>query len=162
MIAASLLAAASAHAQIAWTVAPKVPLGCTVPITITNDTASEVLIGECTPWRVIDSNGAVVFDTNCNPFVPLPVPAGETLSFFWDQTDSVGQPLPAGSYTVFVDLQAGVGYPLELGGEATVAPLGALRVGTTRHVRLCSPQDAGLVHLLAAAFTSGATSATDA
>ena len=118
-----------AAAQISSTVGPPdVPAGCQVIVAISNDTSTDTSFGECSPYIVRKAGTkTVVFDLPCNPFVPIPLPAGSTTVVKWDTRDNFGKLVPPGDYTVEVQLPTGASEFRDItigGSDASLAQVG--------------------------------------
>lgn len=159
-LAAPLAAALAslASAQVATVVGPQVaPAGCPVAVSISNDTAADAYTKLC-PFRVFDAaTGADVYAPFCAA-IAVTIAPGDTFTTSWDQRDDFGNPVPPGAYVV--EVQAGVGgsldlHPITVGGaDASVAPLGVPKIGTTRAWQLCAPLDGAQLYLMAASGSS--------
>jgi hypothetical protein len=150
------LFAAPVLAQVEWTVAPQVPLGVPVPISISNDTAVLYQVGQACPYDVLTPTGQKVYTIDCPSFVPFDVlPFGGVVTFYWDQRDNFGQQVPAGDYLVENDGFPGVQHKLTIGGtKAALANLGVMRIGTGRHLELMAPGSPDLLYFTAAALST--------
>lgn len=135
-----------AGAQLSQTWGPPVaPAGCPVVFTLSNDGPVDALIDSCA-WSVYDPSGAVVASPPCAG--PVLVPVGDTYTWTWDQNDASGQQVPAGIY--LLGAPGGPGVPVSSAPFATIAPLGAPKLGTARSLQLCSTQDPSFPYLLMA------------
>ena len=147
------LASRPALAQLDATVGPSpAPLGAPISVAVSNDTPALVGTGVCN-FAVQDANGNPVFTFIACPEILALIPAGEVFVNSWNQLDDLGNPVPAGSYTVDVFLPDGTtkSFPLTLGGVDAAATLhGVPRIGTTRALRLVSPLDPGFPYVAAA------------
>ena len=145
----------TASAQISETFGPLVaPLGCPIHYTFNNDVAWPTWVDPCT-FVVTDLAGNPVYTPPCPG--PLQLQPGDVLIQTWNQVDDFGQQVPPGTYLV----GAPVGAPMSVGGVATsISALGAPKLGTTRNYDLCSPLDAGAIHLLMASTSSTAGAQT--
>jgi hypothetical protein len=140
-------------AQLTASVQPAAPLGGTVAITMSNDSAIDELVGQACPYNVYTPAGAVVYSIDCPTFVATPLPAGTVLNFFWDQYDDTFTQVPAGDYVVEVELPDGTTptFKLSIGGTpAGIALLGAPLLGAKRSFFLQSPGDPGGFYAMAA------------
>lgn len=130
----------------------KVPVGCPIPHTISNDTDGVIFYTPCPP-SVFDSSGQPVLILAC-PQIAVELEAGGTVTFSWSQKDSNGQQVPEGIYFV-----GGVAYEITSTVDAVLFPLGPQRVGNTRAFQLCAPDEPDGVYVMAASgsTTTGAS-----
>lgn len=129
-----------AQSPTAW------PLGCLIPSTLENNGTTPLLYIPGTP-TVTGSLGQIVKFGN-SVGVELPLPPGETVTSYWDQTDGLGQPVPPGIYYVN-------GRPFDVGAtNIALATLGSPHVGARRSIELCAPGQPNAPYVLAASFSS--------
>ena len=155
MIFGLVLVCSSAVAQVTGHVGPPVaPIGCPITISISNDTNDIYWVG-CPLHGVRDAAGVPVLILGCNAAV-TPMSPGATTTTYWPQTDTSGTQVPPGTYLIdfwvgsIVQTQS-----VTIGGvDAAISILGAPHVGTTRNVRVCSPQDGGKAFAMAAALST--------
>lgn len=156
VLAATL--AAPLSAQIVATVGPPTsPVGGTVWISVSNDTAAGIFLGSPCPFVVLDTTGNVVYGPFC-PAVLQPVAAGGVYTTSWGQNDGSGVQVPPGNYVVRVFLPTGQSnhtVAITAAVDAGVAQLGALKVGKTRALGMTAPLDGGFTYVVAAAFAPG-------
>ena len=147
-----------AAAQISSTIGPQqAPAGCQIAVSISNDTDTETSLDQVCPYVVRTSSGKIVYDIPCPAFAPIPIPPGGTFKTFWDARDNFGQPVPAGAYSVTVQLPSGKEetHKLEIGStKSGLGRQGVNRIGTKRNLYLCAPGDGGLLYLLAASLST--------
>ena len=136
------------------------PLGAPVYASVTNNTDLIMAIGGC-PWRIFDASGALVFDADCLIGEVLVSSLG-AMNYRWDQTDQLGNPVPAGNYTFEVITPGGLFVePFTVGGvDANLHLKGTPAIGTDgfgfggRQIVLASPQDPGGVAMALASFST--------
>ncbi len=141
----------AAAAQVSHTFGPeRAPLGCSVVFSLSNDGPSD-LVHDPTGFRVYDAQGQVVFTPPGQPpFVTLQ--PGEVYTQVWPQVDDQGNAVAPGTY----HLNHPAGASVVVGGtHAALAPVGAPKLGSARHYRLCSPLDAGRPYQLLASTSAG-------
>jgi len=147
-----------ASAQLTASVGPtEAPLGGRVAITMSNDSGVDYLVGQACPYNVRTLAGSLVYSIDCPTFVATPLPAGEVLTFYWEQLDDTFSPVPAGDYVVDVELPDGTNpsFTITIGGTpAGITMLGAPLLGASRALYLSSPGDPGELFGVAA---SGST-----
>ncbi len=149
------LLAAAATAQVSATVAPQqAPVGNPIAVTIANDTAATIFTGVC-PFTVRTQGGTPVYTPFCIAIV-VPVNPGTVFTTYWNQVNDANQQVPAGIYLVDVLVPGGglttVSVTITNGVGATIAPLGPIRIGTTRQLDFESPADANRPYVAAASF----------
>jgi hypothetical protein len=154
-IFALVLVCSCAGAQVTGHVGPPVaPIGCPFTISLSNDTNGIYWVG-CTFFGVRDAAGVPVLEVGCSANVN-PMPPGATVTTYWPQTNTSGAQVPPGTY--LVDFWVGSVIQTQsvtIGGvDAAISILGAPHVGTTRNIRVCSPQDGGKAFAMAAALTT--------
>ena len=136
------------------------PLGTPVYASVTNNTDLVMGIGIC-PWRILDASGTEVFDATCLLGEALVSSLG-TINYRWEQTDQLGNPVPAGNY-FFEVLTPGGAFvePFTVGGvEANLHLKGTPAIGTAgfgfggRQIMLASPSDPGASAMALASFST--------
>lgn len=161
-LAAAFVLATPCLAQVTLQVGPDpAPLGGPVIASVTNDTTLIMSIGGC-PWRVLDDQGQEVFAAECL-IQELLVGTLGTVNYVWDQTDQLGVPVPAGTYSMEVLTAIGkMTTPIQVGGvDANLHLKGTPAIGTDwigfggRQVALVSPQDPGGLYVLLASAPTG-------
>ncbi|MCA9319861.1 MAG: hypothetical protein KDB53_03955 [Planctomycetes bacterium] len=157
LMVAFLILVSVAAAQVAAVVGPSTaPIGCNVRITISNDTNSVVGSGAC-PFTVSDATGAMVFAPQICTLNLIPIAPGGEATFLWNQATNAGVQVPAGSYTVNVQIPNGGGitsHPLTIGGTAGMGQLGVQRLGTAHNLILCAPNRPNRLFLALASLSS--------
>ena len=123
------------------------PLGCPVPSVLANDTGGNLWYTPCPPW-VTDANGNAVYTPFCLQIVQLLAP-DEVVVSYWNQQDDNGQQVPPGKYIV-----NGRKVEISASAETALTAHGSPRIGLSRAIELCSPQDPLAFYALAAAGSS--------
>lgn len=160
LIAISAVLGTSLPGQVAVTVGPSpAPLGAPIAISVANDAARPIFLPSPCPFRVRSERGGVVFTPSCTPGA-IPVAPGSVFTVTWDQVDDSGQKAPAGTYLVDVFFPGGASTSslvIDAATHAAIAPVGPVRVGTTRSLHLAAPGCEGLAYLMAASFQAVTT-----
>jgi hypothetical protein len=158
-ILVSLFAAAALHGQVSVTVAPApVPVGCQVVITIANDTSVPIILSSPCPYQIRNPAGVVVFNPTCLQ-VPWTVNPNAVHPMTWNQVDNGSAPVPPGTYSAEVFLPGGmstVSVQIDATVLAGIGERGAVRIGTTRTLQLCSPLDPVKPYVIGASLGLGA------
>jgi hypothetical protein len=161
--------------QLTATVVPTTaPLGCSVAITISNDTNTLVNLptvcpsSYCSPVEIFNGSGQMVSALGagcCQIGGALPFPPGQSITWWWNQQGLVGTgwgQVPAGNYLVDVGPVSptapitNLPIPFTIGGtNAGIGMLGTPKTGTIRNLLLCAPGDGGFPFVLAASTRTG-------
>ena len=154
----SLMLTTGIGAQVNLSIGPDpvAPQGCIVCCTISNDFNFNVVMGNPCPVSVRTSpTGPVIWTALCAQ-IPQTIPAGGIYIIQWDQTDSAGNQVALGTYTIEVNVPTQGLQQRQItivsGAQAGISPLGVHKTGTTRPLVVCSPQDPNAGYLLAAAL----------
>jgi hypothetical protein len=123
------------------------PVGCPVPFVLANDTDGDLWYTPCPPY-VIDANGNEVFTPFCLQIAKL-LPPGEVYVSYWNQQDNNGQQVAPGNYIV-----GGRKVEVSASAETALTAHGSPRIGLSRAIELCSPQDPLAFYALAASGSS--------
>ena len=155
----SLFAAAALQGQVSVRVAPSpAPVGCQVVITIANDTSMPIILSNPCPYQIRNPAGIVIFNPTCLQ-VTWTVNPGAVHPMTWNQVDNGSAQVPPGTYTVEVFLPGGmstVTVQIDATVLAGIGERGAIRIGTTRNLQLCSPLDPSKTYLIGASLGLGA------
>ncbi len=163
LLPAIALCVTPATAQLQSVVGPVIaPLGCSVRISFSNDTAQSWSHGVC-PYVVRDAAGQQIAPGACTLQLAITAPGG-TFSTSWPQIDAQGNQVLPGSYVVEVMLPDGTSHqhPITISPSTTpaVAPIGVARTGTTRNYGLCAPSQPNGAYLMLASLTANQGFAT--
>jgi hypothetical protein len=141
-----ILIAVSSLGQVATTVGPSpAPIGCPIAISVANDTNAAIFLPNPCPFQVRNAAGAVIYSPFCIQII-VNVNPGAVFTAYWNQVDNNGSQVPAGTYFVDVTMPGGMSttsITIDATEDAGLAPLGPNRIGTTRNLYFCAPQDGG-------------------
>ena len=127
-------------------------------ITIANDTLVPVILSSPCPYQIRNPAGTVIFNPTCLQ-VTWTVNPGAVHSMTWNQVDNGSSPVPPGIYSVEVSLPGGmstVSVQIDATVLAGIGERGAVRIGTTRTLQLCSPLDPSKTYVIGASLGLGA------